>query len=241
VLTRLVKALVIIVFAASSAHAVVFNTSDPAVYAAFAAGATVQNFDTVGGVTPFAITSYVDGDIVPATAHLGGQIPGLHFHSGGANPNDVAGTPGTPVALLTLAGGIAGDARSAPNVVAPLKFDTDLLGLAAGDFLEVVFATPQNRVGVWLNPALGSAVFTALDADLLPLDSVTGSPGNFVGVELTTNSIRAISIVAAGAGFTIDDLTYGTTTPGTVPEPAALMLLALGLLVLLATQRRHSI
>jgi hypothetical protein len=242
-LTRLAKTLAILSLATSSAVAATFNTNDVDVYNAFAAGATVQSFEGVGGVTPLPISVYTDGLPVPGASHLQAQIGGLHFHSGGASPNDLIGNPGTPVALLALEGAIAGDARSPTNVVAPLKFDTDLLGLA-GDFLEIVFATPVNRVGAWLNPGLGGALLTALDADLLTIENVNGSAGNFVGVEIATNSIRAISIVATGAGFTIDDLTYGTTgttpPPTSVPEPSTLLLLAVALLGLLTLLQQRS-
>jgi hypothetical protein len=104
-----------------------------------------------------------------------------------------------------------------------------VLGLAAGNFLEIIFSTPVNRAGVWLNPALGNVTFNALDASLSGIagGSATGNAGNFVGVSLPTDSIKVISIIATQAsGFTIDDLTYGTAGASStvVPEPSTLLL-----------------
>jgi len=241
---------VILAFAWSEAHAVTINTSNVASpdYIAFTNGATVQNFESVSGLTPLSITAYTNGTPVPANAQMHGQIPSLFFHSGGANPNNTAANPGTPVALLTLGGGIAGNAHSGTNVVAPLQIMTDptspaVLGLAAGNFLEVIFSSPVNRAGVWLNPALGNVTFNALDASLSSIagGSTTGNAGNFVGVSLPTDSIKIVSIIATQAsGFTIDDLTYGTAggSQTSVPEPSTLLLLGPIVLAFALIQRR---
>lgn len=245
-------ALVAIIFAlpSSQALAVTINTNNvtSADYIAFTTGATVQNFESVSGLTPLSITAYTNGTPVPSSAQMHGQIPNLFFHSGGANPNNTAANPGTPVALLTLAGGIAGNAHSGTNVVAPLQIMTDptspaVLGLAAGNFLEIIFSSPVNRAGVWLNPALGNVTFNALDASLSGITggSTTGNAGNFVGVSLPTDSIKVVSIIATQAsGFTIDDLTYGTAgaPPTAIPEPSTLLLLGPIVMVLALIQRR---
>jgi hypothetical protein len=248
---RNLVALVAVVFvvAASDALAVTINTNNVASadYIAFTSGATVQNIESVSGLTPLNITAYTNGTPVPATAQMHGQIPNLFFHSGGANPNNTAANPGTPVALLSLGGAIAGNAHSGTNVVAPQQIMTDptspaVLGLAAGNFLEIIFSTPVNRAGVWLNPALGNVTFTALDASLSSITggSTTGNAGNFVGASFPTNSIKIISIIANQAsGFTIDDLTFGTAgTPTAVPEPSTLLLLGPIVLAFLLLQRR---
>jgi hypothetical protein len=238
-------AIVGLALADSTAYAITINTNnvtDPD-YIAFTTGATVQNFENVAGLTPLSITAYTNGTPVPSGAQMHGEIPGLFFHSGGANPNNTTANPGTPVALLTLAGGIAGNAHSPTNVVAPLQINEQILGLGSGNFLEIVFPTPVNRAGVWLNPALGNVSFNALDANLLgiPGGSVTGNPGNFVGASLPTDSIKIVSIIATQAsGFTIDDLTYGTAgAPNAViPEPSTLLLLGPFVLVFVLIQRR---
>lgn len=242
-------AIIVIVLPLSKALAVTINTNNvtSAEYIAFTAGATVQNFESVSGLTPLTTTAYTNGTPVPSSAQMHGQIPNLFFHSGGANPNNTAANPGTPVALLSLSGGIAGNAHSGANVVAPLQIMTDatspaVLGLAAGNFLEIIFSSPVNRAGVWLNPALGNVTLNALDASLsgIPGGSTTGNPGNFVGVSLPTDSIKIISIIATQAsGFTIDDLTYGTAGggPTAVPEPSTFIMLLSGMAGVMVSAR----
>ena len=230
---------------ASSAHAATINTNDTAVYDAFAVGATVQTFESTG-LTPLALSSYTNAanssTAVLATAQLGGQIAGLHFHSGGASPGDPVGNPGTPTALLQLQGAIAGDAHSASNVVGSLEINTENLDL--DQFLEIIFTggVLQDRVGVWLNPGLGNVTFSAFDSTGTPLESVTGTAGNFVGIDRAANEIRVVSIVnQGGTGFTIDDLTYGRTgTTSTVAEPGSLALLLTGLLAAAGLRRRRN-
>lgn len=239
---------IVLACVSSEALAVTINTNNVANpdYVALTTGATVQNFESVSGLTPLSITAYTNGTPVPPTAQMHGQIPSLFFHSGGANPNNTAANPGTPVALVTLAGGIAGNAHSGTNVVVPQQIMTDptspaVLGLAAGNFLEIIFSTPVNRAGVWLNPALGNVTFTALDASLSAISggATTGNAGNFVGVSLPTNSIKIVSIIANQAsGFTIDDLTYGTAGGSTaVPEPSTLLMLGPIVLAFLIQRR----
>lgn len=240
---------ILLALTGSEALATTINTNNvtSADYIAFTTGATVQNFESVSGLTPLSITAYTNGTPVPPNAQMHGQIPNLFFHSGGANPNNTAANPGTPVGLLTLAGGIAGNAHSGTNVVAPQQIMTDptspaVLGLAAGNFLEIIFSSPVNRAGVWLNPALGNVTFNALDASLSGITggSTTGNAGNFVGVSLPTDSIKIVSIIASQAsGFTIDDLTFGTAgsgpVPNAIPEPSTFLLLGpivLGLLLI---------
>lgn len=132
-------------------------------------------------------------------------------------------------------------------MVAPLQIMTDatspaVLGLAAGNFLEIIFSSPVNRAGVWLNPALGNVTLNALDASLsgIPGGSTTGNAGNFVGVSLPTDSIKIISIIATQAsGFTIDDLTYGTAGggPTAVPEPSTFIMLLSGMAGVMVSAR----
>ena len=185
---------------------------------------------------------------MPAGAQMHGQIPSLFFHSGGANPNNTAANPGTPVALRSLGGGIAGNAHSGTNVVAPLQIMSDptspaVLGLAGRQLSRNHLFQPGEPGGVWLNPALGNVTFTALRRSLSGITggSTTGNAGNFVGASFPTNSIKIISIIANQAsGFTIDDLTFGTAggTPTAVPEPSTLLLLGPIVLAFVLLQRR---
>lgn len=223
----------VLVAAAPAAQATPVNTNNLATYNLFAAGATIETFETVVGLTPFALSSYANATnsstALPATAQLGGQITGLHFHSGGGSFNNPVGNPGTPTALLELEGAIAGDAHSASNVVGSLEINTENLDI--DNFIEIIFTGAlQNRAGVWLNPSLGAVTFSAFDSSGNQLESFVGNAGNFVGVERLTNDIKFLSIVSAAqnVGFTADDLTFGRLG-ATVAEPATLTLLLAGL------------
>ena len=218
--------------------AATINTNDATVYSTFATGATLQNFESTT-VTPLALSSYGNAlnssTTVPGTAQLSLNVPGLLFHSGGGSFNNPTGNPGTPTALLTLEGGIAGDARSASNVVGSLEINSDLLDL--DNFVEIVFiGALQSRVGVWLNPSLGNVTFTAFDSMGTALENVAGNAGNFIGVDRAAADIRFVSIVGNSRGFTFDDLTYAGKTTITAPAPGV-GLLALGVFALFAMRR----
>ena len=243
-LARFAIAVAVFLATTSSVGAVGINTNDINVYNAFATGATVQNFENLAGLTPLSLTSYAtalnSSTSVPVAAQLSISIAGLLFHSGGGSINNGVINPGTPTALLQLGGTISADARSATNVVGPLAINTDLLDL--DQFLEIAFVTPRDRVGVWLNPGLGSALVIATDTNGIT-EQVNGTAGNFVAIQHTAGDIRNLSVINTdGKGFTIDDLTYGSgnADSGTaVPEPGTLTLLALGSLGVLRLSRRR--
>jgi hypothetical protein len=242
-LQRSVAAVLLLLGTASAAFGLTLNTNVINDYNLFATGGTVQTFESISGMTPLSLSSYANAlnssTNVGLDAQLGLDIGGLLFHSGGGSFNNPTGNPGTPTALLQLTGGIAGNAHSATNVVGSLEINTTLLDL--DNFIEIVFInTLQNRVGVWLNPALGNVTFTAFDSSGNSLESVTGNAGNFVAVQRATADIKFVSIVGGAAGFTIDDLTFaGVTTPTPkVPEPSSLSLLALGCLAVFGFRRQ---
>jgi PEP-CTERM motif len=252
VTARLLKRGVMIVGLLLTASAVAvaapINTNDINVYKVFATGATVQNFENIGGTTPLDLSSYANttnsSTAVPAAAQLSLDINGLLFHSGGGSFNDPTGNPGTPTALLSLSGGLAGDAHSTTNVVGPEQVksdpaDPDVLDLDG--FIEIVFINSlQSRAGVWLNPSLGNVLFTAFDSTGAQLEQFTGTAGNFVGVDRPTADVKFLSIISLSAsGFTVDDLTYaGSNASSEVPEPGTIATVALGLVGLIRQRRR---
>src|SRR5262245_10868105 len=94
--------------------AAVIDTTNLGTVAAFQAGATVNGFDNISGITPMAITAYTNGVPVTAGATLFNQIPGVQFSVGG-NPGSVQTEP----VVFQLGGGIAGNATSPTNVLGP--------------------------------------------------------------------------------------------------------------------------
>ena len=224
------------------AHAALIDTSSTAAVTAFQTGATVNSFESIAGRTPQAITAYTAGDPVSSTSFVFNQISGVQFSVGGA--------PGTNApALYSLTGGIAGDAKSPSTVLGPVDFDfTTKFNSSA--LIEIFFPTKVSKVGFWLNPSLGNVLLIAADTNFAfsgetetTLETGTVTAGNFVGIERATSDIGGFKIIALGAtGFTIDDFTFGGTGTGGddggggVPEPATLVLLSLGA-VLLAAHR----
>ena len=62
---------------------------------------------------------------------------------------------------------------------------------------------------------------------------VTGSAGQFIGIQRDTADVRGVTIGFPEA-FTIDDFTYSTTP---IPEPSSLVLIAMGLTALARWRR----
>jgi hypothetical protein len=211
--------------------ATVVDTNNPADVAAFQAGATVVNFESVTGVTPQSITDYTAGNAVSPTAFVFDQIPGVQFSVGGA-----VGT--NEPAVYQLSAPIAGDAKSPTNVLGPVDFDnTTKFNNEA--LIEIFFPTKVSKVGFWLNPSLGNVHLIAADTNFafshLPettLETGDGTAGNFVGIERATADIGGFKIEALGTnGLTIDDFTFGGASTSTVPEPSTLLFVGGGLLL----------
>jgi hypothetical protein len=223
--------------------AAVINTNNLADVAAFQAGATVVNFETVSGVTPDTITDYTSAVAVLPTAFVFNQIPGVEFSVGG-----MVGT--NEPAVYQLSGGIAGDAKSPHNVLGPVDFDFTTKFNSSG-LIEIFFPTKVSRVGFWLNPSLGNVHIIAADTNFAfshltetPLEASDVTAGNFVGIERPTADIGGFKIEALGGtnGFTIDDFTFGGASTSTVPEPATFLFVGGGLLLAVvrpASRRLH--
>jgi hypothetical protein len=223
-------------------HATVINTSNPALVAAFQTGATVNNFESISGRTPQAISAYTAGDAVSPSSFIFDQIAGVKFSVGGA--------PGTnEPALYQLTGAIAGDAHSGNTVLGPVDFDFTTK-FNSNALIEIFFPTKVSRVGFWLNPSLGNALIIAADTNFAfsgttetTLDSGTVTAGNFVGIDLGTASIGGFKVIALGTnGFSIDDFTFAGANGGggsSVPEPSTLILLGCGLIFVSKLRRPH--
>jgi hypothetical protein len=63
--------------------------------------------------------------------------------------------------------------------------------------------------------------------------SVTGSAGQFIGIQRDAADVRGVTIGFAEA-FTIDDFTYSSTV---IPEPSTFLLIAIGLTTLTGRRR----
>src|SRR5688572_3473368 len=87
-----VSAAFLLVSTAPLARALTINTNDPTVYTTFATGATVQNFESISGMTPLSLSSYANAlnstTNVGIDAQLSLDIAGLLFHSGGGSFNN---------------------------------------------------------------------------------------------------------------------------------------------------------
>src|SRR5262245_56227398 len=119
--------------ALGSIHATVIDTNNPATVAAFQAGATVVNFESVTGRTAQTITAYTVGDPISPTAFVFDQIPGVQFSVGG-----MVGT--NEPALFSLSGGTAGDAKSPTTVLRPVDFSF-LTEFNSSAMIEIFFPT----------------------------------------------------------------------------------------------------
>jgi hypothetical protein len=228
----------------SPAHAVIINTNNAGAIAAFQAGATIENFDS--GLTGLGITSYA-----PVNVPVGSQFSSRNindpnvpfFHSGGGSFNNPPANLGTPVGVFNPDGAIGGQVSSQTNVIGPLEINTTT-AFGAGAFMEIRFVTPISKFGFQLTH--GSVnVFIGDTDNLTPVSgdtSVSGTIGNFIGVDRGVADIGRISIFSTNPNdtFTLDDLTFlGVTSPPTsTPEGASALNLVLAGVFLWFARRR---
>lgn len=222
---------------AADASALTLVTSDPGLVAQFQAGATVEEFDDLAALT---VTSYATGQIVPAANQFSSRnlvsFTSPFFNSGGASFNDPIGNPGVAIGIFDPDGAIAGDVVSANNVAGPLTGDGSGEAFNNG-FMEVIFPADVIRVGFWIPHASGDISMFLKDATNTNLSTgefeVTGSGGQFIGIERESADVRGVTIGFTQA-FTIDDFTYSATP---IPEPSSLFLIATGLTALVGWRR----
>lgn len=215
-----------------AALAAITVTSDPGEAAAFQAGATVETFDDLPALT---ITSYAAGQSVPAANQFSSRDLGAFnspfFNSGGASFNDPLSNPGTPIGTFSPDGPIAGDVVSSGNVAGPLAIGSDQ-AFNFG-FMEVIFPADVQRVGLWVTHGTIDLILKDANNSNLTGDfTVTGTAGQFIGIQRDTADIRGLTM-GFPESFTIDDFTYATA----IPEPAGFGLAAMALGVLAGLRR----
>jgi hypothetical protein len=160
----------------------------------------------------------------------------------------VGGNPGsfdTEPVVFQLGGGIAGDATSPTNVLgsADMAGNTKFEG-----FIEIYFPTKVDRIGFWLNPALGPVLIVAKDNQTAfsgnpvenQLETGTVTAGKFVGFQRASADIGGVTVIALDPlGMTLDDLTFHAgTTNTTVPEPGILSVCIAGAVAIIAGRRQ---
>jgi hypothetical protein len=222
---------------ATASMATIVVTSDPGQVASFQTGATIESFDDLPALT---ITSYAGGQTVPGENQFSSRDLDVFttpfFNSGGATFTDPVSNRGTPIGVFDPDGAIAGDVASPDNVAGPLAGGSD--EAFNFGFMEVIFPTDVRRVGLWVTQ--GTIDLFLKDANNNNLATgdvtVTGSAGQFIGIERDTADIRGVTIGFPEA-FTIDDFTFATTP---VPEPASVVAGAMGLAMALAFRRREA-
>lgn len=207
------------------------TTTDPA---AFSAGATVETFDAAALAGSFATgaggqTSFVlDGFTVSAFATLGAGDPAVAtiFQWG------VGGAPAAPASPAGLFGGRG-------------------LGVGVGRVYEFSFAAPVAEFGIGVfDVDTAGATLSAFDSGGTLLESfvfaAANGAGQFGGVLRGANEISRLVFTPAASGDAVafDGAIYFARPDqppvGAVPAPAALPLLATGLVAfgLLRIRRR---
>jgi hypothetical protein len=218
---------------ASASFALVIQTTDAGQAAAFQAGATIENFDNLPAL---GITSYASGQTVPAADQFSSRnlvtFTSPFFNSGGASFNNPIGNPGTRIGIFDPNGAIAADFKSPNNVAGPLAGGTDQ---AFGNgFMEVIFPADVRRVGLWVTHGTFTLILKdATNTNLTGDFQVTGSAGQFVGIQRDTADVRGVTM-GFPESFTFDDFTYATTA---IPEPSSIFPAALGLAALFSFRR----
>ena len=235
------------------AQAAPLVTTNDATITAFQAGANVYGLEGLPTVGVDVLDATLDG-LIPLAGSAIYKIGTGHFHSGGASFNDLAGNPGAPSVVGELDPAIRdGNVRSGSHVLLPTHAGdaSDPLNAsicADGTcFFEIEFISPIAKFGGWIGG--GNATVFVKDRikladgtdDTTQLEFFNVKAGEFFGVTSALTNIDSITIFANGSPtFLLDDITIGgasTGGGGSVPEPSALMLLALGIPLLRRIRR----
>ena len=157
----------------------------------------------------------------------------------------MAGNPGAPSVVGELDPAIrSGNVRSGSHVLIPTHASdagdpsSATICADATCFFEIEFVSPIAKFGSWIGG--GNATVFVKDRikladgsdDTTQLEFFNVKAGEFFGVTSTLTNIDSITIFAnGGPTFVLDDITIGGSSGGggTVPEPSALALLALGI------------
>jgi hypothetical protein len=108
------------------------------------------------------------------------------------------------------------------------SFVVDGVGLAGGGDIDISFSSPMNHVGADFPGALQIDLYSG--ATLLDTSSeFAGSGTGFFGGVLATPFDRAVLRDWVDELVFIDNLHFGNTEDGAVPEPTSIALLGLGL------------
>jgi hypothetical protein len=219
------------VFAAQGAVTIL---TDPGQIAAFKAGATVENFDDLTGLSISAYAPPVDATGFTFSSRNAATSP--TFDSGGATPSNPASNPGLPVAVLKPTVGIAGDVSSPGNVIGPVAPDFNPgatpTALDPTGFMEVALPQSLDAIKIGFFVTHGTVNVQVQDDSLTALDILTSVPaGSFVAFTRNSAEIRNVSFTSTGV-FTIDDFTYAFTAgtgSTTTPDGGATLSMAFSL------------
>lgn len=223
--TLLAVTLLIVLPARRTDAALIFFTTEAAFDLA-APVLTVETFESglVGAGSATSCTGPVSSSSGSTCFPVGGLAPGASY--------DAAAVTSLDVVVL---GANFGSVGNTSKVFGANAF---------ADTTNIIFTSLVDAVGfdVFAGPAAGNVLISVFDTGNLLLGSTTiFAPlgGTFFGVISTSDSIGRVNIAsqAASPGELIDNVEFGVAG-ATAPEPAALLLLGIGVIAAGARRRR---
>ena len=187
-----------------------------ALISAFQSGANVENFDDLSAL---AITSYASVSVPAGNQFSSRDINDPSkpaFNSGGATFNDPASNPGTLVGVFDPEVPVGNDFSSANNVIGPLEVGSD--SAFGSGFMEVIFQNAVDKVGFQVTHGTITLILKDVNNQNLATGDfmITGTEGNFIGIERGSADIGGITLIGGVDSFTLDDF---TSTGGTSSVP----------------------